>query len=69
MYVFLCTLLYVSSYLLQRNIYLPVKYTARIVDYLTAKYPLMELARARKYIVNLKWHFVYTLHHRSCDPW
>ena len=69
MYVFLCTLLYVSSYLLQRNIYLPVKYTARIVDYLTAKYPLMELAHTRKYIVNPKWHFVYTLHHRSRDPW
>ena len=67
MYVFLCTLLYVSSYLLQRNIYLPVKYTASIVDYLTDKYPLMELARARKYIVNPKWHFVYALHHRSRD--
>ena len=69
MYVFLCTLLYVSSYLLQRNIYLPVKYTARIVDYLTAKYPLMELAHARKYTVNPKWHFVYALHHRSRDLW
>ena len=46
MYVFLCTLLYVSSYLLQRNVYLPVKYTARIVDYLTAKYPLVELTHA-----------------------
>ena len=34
-------------YLSQRYIYLPVKYTARVVDYLTAKYPLMELARAR----------------------
>ena len=55
-------------YLSQRNIYLPVKYTARIVGYLTAKYPLMELACARKYIVNLKWHFVYTLHHGSHDP-
>ena len=57
MYIFLCTLLYVSFYLLQRNIYLPVKCTARIVDYLTAKYPLIELTRARKYIVNLKRHF------------
>ena len=44
-------------YLLQRNIYLPVKCTARIVDYLTAKYPLIELARAQKYIVNPKQHF------------
>ena len=69
MYVFLCTLLYVSSYLLQRNIYLPVKYTARIVDYLTAKYPLIELACTRKYVVNPKWHFVYALRHRSRDPW
>ena len=34
-------------YLSQRNIYLPVKYTARVVDYLTAKYPLMELACTR----------------------
>ena len=34
-------------YLSQRYIYLPVKYTARVVDYLTAKYPLMELARTR----------------------
>ena len=44
------------------------KYTGRIVDYLTAKYPLMELAYAWKYIVNPKWHFVYALHHGSCDP-
>ena len=56
MCVFLCTLLYVSSYLLQRNVYLPVKYTARIVDYLTAKYPLIELTCTQKYIVNPKQH-------------
>ena len=63
-------LLYASFiFILQRNIYLPVKCTARIVDYLTAKYPLIELARIRKYIVNPKWHFVYALRHRSRDPW
>ena len=74
MYVLLCTLLFcitvcIFYIYLQRNIYLPVKYTARVVNYLTAKYPLIELACAHKYIVNPKWHFVYALHHRSLDPW
>ena len=74
MYVLLCTLLFcitvcIFYIYLQRNIYLPVKCTARVVNYLTAKYPLIELAHAHKYIVNLKWHLVYALCHRSCDPW
>ena len=74
MYVLLCTLLFcitvcIFYIYLQRNIYLPVKCTARVVNYLTAKYPLIELACTRKYIVNLKWHFVYALHHRSRDLW
>ena len=74
MYVLLCTLLFcitvcIFYIYLQRNIYLPVKCTARVVNYLTAKYPLIELAHTRKYIVNPKRHFVYALHHRSCDPW
>ena len=74
MYVLLCTLLFcitvcIFYIYLQRNVYLPVKCTERVVNYLTAKYPLIELARARKYIVNPKWHFVYALCHRSRDPW
>ena len=74
MYVLLCTLLFCITvcffYIyLQRNIYLPVKCTARVLNYLTAKYHLIELAHARKYIVNMKRHFVYALHHRSHDPW
>ena len=74
MYVLLCTLLFcitvcIFYIYLQRNIYLPVKCTARVVNYLTAKYPLIELACPCKYIVNPKRHFVYALHHRSHDPW
>ena len=74
MYVLLCTLLFcitvcIFYIYLQRDIYLPVKCTARIVNYLTAKYPLIELACTRKYIGNPKWHFVYAPRHRSHDLW
>ena len=74
MYVLLCTLLFcitvcIFYIYLQKNIYLPMKYTARVVNYLTVKYPLIDLAHTRKYIVNQKRHSVYALCHRSHDPW
>ena len=68
MYVLLCTLLFCITVCIF-YIYLPVKYTARVINYLTVKYPLIEQAHTCKYIVNPKWHSVYALCHRSPDPW